>query len=39
MLAASSKEHPNSIEISSDDTRCLKPESMLSGPDTNLYNL
>ncbi|KAL6592721.1 hypothetical protein ACP70R_049396 [Stipagrostis hirtigluma subsp. patula] len=32
-----SREHPNSIEISTDDIRCLQPESLLSSPIMNLY--
>ncbi|KAF8779286.1 hypothetical protein HU200_002967 [Digitaria exilis] len=32
-----SREHPNSIEISSDDIRCLQPESLLSSPIMNFY--
>ncbi|CAN6216934.1 unnamed protein product [Urochloa humidicola] len=32
-----SREHPNSVEISSDDIRCLQPESLLSSPIMNFY--
>ncbi|RLM56044.1 ubiquitin-like-specific protease 1D [Panicum miliaceum] len=30
-------EHPNAVEISSDDIRCLQPESLLSSPIMNFY--
>ncbi|CAL5038453.1 unnamed protein product [Urochloa decumbens] len=32
-----SREHPNSVEISSDDIKCLQPESLLSSPIMNFY--
>ncbi|KAL6876453.1 hypothetical protein ACP4OV_013025 [Aristida adscensionis] len=32
-----SRAHPNSIEISTDDIRCLQPESFLSSPIMNFY--
>jgi len=32
-----SREHPNSVEISSDDIRCLQPESLLTSPIMNFY--
>ncbi|PUZ61256.1 hypothetical protein GQ55_4G261200 [Panicum hallii var. hallii] len=32
-----SREHPNAVEISSDDIRCLQPESLLSSPIMNFY--
>ncbi|RCV21542.1 hypothetical protein SETIT_4G147600v2 [Setaria italica] len=32
-----SREHPNSVEISSGDIRCLQPESLLSSPIMNFY--
>ncbi|CAN6201606.1 unnamed protein product [Urochloa humidicola] len=32
-----SREHPDSVEISSDDIRCLQPESLLSSPIMNFY--
>uniref|UniRef100_A0A0A9GQG1 Ubiquitin-like protease family profile domain-containing protein n=1 Tax=Arundo donax TaxID=35708 RepID=A0A0A9GQG1_ARUDO len=32
-----SREHPNSVEISFDDVRCLQPESLLSSPIMNFY--
>ncbi|XP_062230070.1 ubiquitin-like-specific protease 1D [Phragmites australis] len=32
-----SREHPNSVEISYDDIRCLHPESLLSSPIMNFY--
>ncbi|TVU11281.1 hypothetical protein EJB05_44856 [Eragrostis curvula] len=31
------RDHPDSIEISSDDIRCLEPESLLSSPIMNFY--
>ncbi|KAJ1259377.1 hypothetical protein BS78_10G149800 [Paspalum vaginatum] len=32
-----SREHLNSVEISSDDSKCLEPESLLSSPIMNFY--
>uniref|UniRef100_A0A0A9BH13 Ubiquitin-like protease family profile domain-containing protein n=1 Tax=Arundo donax TaxID=35708 RepID=A0A0A9BH13_ARUDO len=32
-----SREHPDSVEISYDDVRCLQPESLLSSPIMNFY--
>ncbi|XP_062232929.1 ubiquitin-like-specific protease 1D [Phragmites australis] len=32
-----SRDHPNSVEMSTDDIRCLQPESLLSSPIMNFY--
>ena len=39
LLFLAGSEHPQSVELSDDDLKCLDPESLLSSPIMNFYIL